>query len=451
MVQRRGEEARDHQLPHPASGEGGLSAKRSSVPTKDSECYSGKYKRVRFRGIVCERCGVEVTRSEVHHERMGHIELAAPVVHILDLAAREAGLAYLLMGTEAREELKAKQLKKVIYFAANLVTWVDDAKRRTRTSPTSRPSPGGDRRRREEAGSGDRSSLQDARGEAGRPGEVGPRRTPRSRPVSATSGRKSPAPASATRARSNWPSGPSTSSRACTPARSSRTRCSGGEATGIRYEDYFEGGMGGETISRLIDRIDLDVEEVRAAREDRRRRREHSCCLQRRQKAIERLKIVTAFNRRDENGRRVNDPRAMILDSVPVIPPDLRPIVQLDGGRFATSDLNDLYASHQPEQPAEAAVDLGAPRSSSTTRTGCSKRRWTPSSTTAAVAPGTGPGNRPLKSLSDMSRGSRDGPPEPAGQAGGLLGPLGHRDRPDPPAPPVRAAQADGSRASSPT
>src|SRR5437763_842703 len=107
----------------------GLFCEKIFGPTKDWECYCGKYKRVRFKGIICERCGVEVTRSKVRRERMGHIELAAPVVNIWYRRGTRSWLAYLLMGTEAREELKAKQLEKVIYFAANLVTWVDDEKR----------------------------------------------------------------------------------------------------------------------------------------------------------------------------------------------------------------------------------------------------------------------------------------------------------------------------------
>jgi DNA-directed RNA polymerase subunit beta' len=107
----------------------GLFCEKIFGPTKDWECYCGKYKRVRFKGIICERCGVEVTRSKVRRERMGHIELAAPVVHIWYLRGTRSWLAYLLSGTEVREELKAKQLEKVIYFAANLVTWVDEDKR----------------------------------------------------------------------------------------------------------------------------------------------------------------------------------------------------------------------------------------------------------------------------------------------------------------------------------
>src|SRR5213080_2193817 len=109
----------------------GLFCEKIFGPTKDWECYCGKYKRVRFRGIICERCGVEVTRSKVRRERMGHIELAAPVVHIWYLRGTRSWLAYLLAGIEPREELKAKQLEKVIYFAANLVTWVDEERRHT--------------------------------------------------------------------------------------------------------------------------------------------------------------------------------------------------------------------------------------------------------------------------------------------------------------------------------
>ena len=107
----------------------GLFCEKIFGPTRDWECYCGKYKRVRFKGIICERCGVEVTRSKVRRERMGHIELAAPAVHIWYLRGTRSWLAYLLMGTEVREELKAKQLEKVIYFAANLVTWVDEERR----------------------------------------------------------------------------------------------------------------------------------------------------------------------------------------------------------------------------------------------------------------------------------------------------------------------------------
>ena len=107
----------------------GLFCEKIFGPTKDWECSCGKYKRVRFKGIICERCGVEVTRSKVRRERMGHLELAAPAVHIWYLRGTRSWLAYLLMGTQPREELKAKQLEKVIYFAANLVVSVDEERR----------------------------------------------------------------------------------------------------------------------------------------------------------------------------------------------------------------------------------------------------------------------------------------------------------------------------------
>src|SRR5687768_16487676 len=107
----------------------GLFCEKIFGPTRDWECYCGKYKRVRFKGIICERCGVEVTRSKVRRDRMGHIELSAPVVHIWYLRGTRSWLAYLLAGIEPKEELKAKQLEKVIYFAANLVTWVDEERR----------------------------------------------------------------------------------------------------------------------------------------------------------------------------------------------------------------------------------------------------------------------------------------------------------------------------------
>ena len=146
----------------------GLFCEKIFGPTKDWECYCGKYKRVRFRGIICERCGVEVTRSKVRRERMGHIELAAPVVHIWYLRGTRSWLAYLLMGTEAREELKAKQLEKVIYFAANLVTWVDEAKRHEDLPDLEAELRRRDRRHREEAGRRDRPPVQGAGGRAGR-------------------------------------------------------------------------------------------------------------------------------------------------------------------------------------------------------------------------------------------------------------------------------------------
>jgi DNA-directed RNA polymerase subunit beta' len=142
----------------------GLFCEKIFGPTRDWECYCGKYKRVRFKGIICERCGVEVTRSKVRRDRMGHIELAAPAVHIWYLRGTRSWLAYLLAGIEPKEELKAKQLEKVIYFAAHLVSWVDEDKpSRGPLEPRGRV-PRRARRHPEGARARDRPSIQGARG-----------------------------------------------------------------------------------------------------------------------------------------------------------------------------------------------------------------------------------------------------------------------------------------------
>ena len=204
----------------------GLFCEKIFGPTKDWECYCGKYKRVRFKGIICERCGVEVTRSKVRRERMGHIELAAPTVHIWYLRGTRSWLAYLLMGTEAREELKAKQLEKVIYFAANLVTWVDEERRHDDL-----PNLEAELREEVEEIEKKRDLELDRRWKSSRTRSRSSRaRAPRrttSRRARSSSRRSWPACASSTTTRSTSPSAPSTSSRTCSPARSSKTRCSG--------------------------------------------------------------------------------------------------------------------------------------------------------------------------------------------------------------------------------
>jgi DNA-directed RNA polymerase subunit beta' len=176
-----------------------------------------------------------------------------------------------------------------------------------------------------------------------------------------------------------------------------------------RYGEYFEGGMGAEAIANLIERIDLDGDEIRLREQIDPAEGQKPLSAQRKQKAIKRLKIVTAFNRRDENGRRINDPRAMILDVVPVIPPELRPMVQLDGGRFATSDLNDLYRRViNRNNRLKRLLDLGAPEIIVN-----NEKRMLQEAVDALFdngrrgRPVTGPGNRPLKSLSDMLKGKQ--------------------------------------------
>ena len=385
----------------------GLFCERIFGPTKDWECYCGKYKRVRFRGIICERCGVEVTRSKVRRERMGHIELAAPVVHIWYLRGTRSWLAYLLMGTEAREELKAKQLEKVIYFAAYLVTWVDEERRHTDlpnleaelSSEIGEIERGRDLEveRRLAALETELAELESA---SAKESEIRARQRAVEREVTAIRERADQDVALAKRALDELKD---LHSRKIIEDELLWRELS------ARYGDYFEGGMGAEAISRLIARIDLDEEEVklREAIDPSDGRRPLSA--QRKQKAIKRLKIVSAFNRRNEDGRRINDPSAMILEAVPVIPPDLRPMVQLDGGRFATSDLNDLYRRViNRNNRLKRLLDLGAPEIIIN-----NEKRMLQEAVDALFdngrrgRPVTGPGNRPLKSLSDMLKGKQ--------------------------------------------
>jgi DNA-directed RNA polymerase subunit beta' len=385
----------------------GLFCEKIFGPTKDWECYCGKYKRVRFKGIICERCGVEVTRSKVRRERMGHIELAAPVVHIWYLRGTRSWLAYLLMGTEAREELKAKQLEKVIYFAANLVTYVDEEKMHA------------DLPNLEAEMIGEKEAIQkDLELELAR------RHEELEKEVAELE--KTGAKDSEIKARSRAAEKDLQMIRERFEQELDLVERSFDEFKNLfarkiledemlwreltdRYGEYFEGGMGADAIKQLIDRIDLDEEEVKLRAQIDPQEGQRPLSAQRKQKAIKRLKIVSAFNRRDENGRRINDPRAMILDVVPVIPPELRPMVQLDGGRFATSDLNDLYRRViNRNNRLKRLLDLGAPEIIVN-----NEKRMLQEAVDALFdngrrgRPVTGPGNRPLKSLSDMLKGKQ--------------------------------------------
>jgi len=385
----------------------GLFCEKIFGPTKDWECYCGKYKRVRFKGIICERCGVEVTRSKVRRERMGHIELAAPAVHIWYLRGTRSWLAYLLMGTEAREELKAKQLEKVIYFAANLVTWVDEDKRQE-DLPSLENEIIGER----EAIEKDRELRIAERAEELEKELMALEK--QSAKDSELKARQRAAEKDMAALREEFDEELDLVNRAFDEFKDLFARkiiedeLLWRELTD-RFGDYFEGGMGADAIARLIDRIDLDDEEIKLRTQIDAVGDMKPLSAQRRQKAIKRLKIVTAFNRRDENGRRVNDPRAMILDVVPVIPPELRPMVQLDGGRFATSDLNDLYRRViNRNNRLKRLLDLGAPEIIVN-----NEKRMLQEAVDALFdngrrgRPVTGPGNRPLKSLSDMLKGKQ--------------------------------------------
>ncbi|CAN5864198.1 DNA-directed RNA polymerase subunit beta' [soil metagenome] len=385
----------------------GLFCEKIFGPTKDWECYCGKYKRVRFKGIICERCGVEVTRSKVRRERMGHIELAAPTVHIWYLRGTRSWLAYLLMGTLPREELKAKQLEKVIYFAANLVVSVDEDKR-----DEDLPSLEAEVLAEREVVESEREVELSRRMEE-LEAEIAALETEGAKDSDIKS-RQKQADKDLALIRERYELEVDVLTRAFDEFKGLFSRQIIEDEMlwrelEDRYGEYFEGGMGADAIKALINHLDLEEEEekLRAAINPTDGQRPLSA--QRKQKAIKRLKIVASFNQRDEHGKRINDPRAMILDVVPVIPPELRPMVQLDGGRFATSDLNDLYRRViNRNNRLKRLLDLGAPEIIVN-----NEKRMLQEAVDALFdngrrgRPVTGPGNRPLKSLSDMLKGKQ--------------------------------------------
>ena len=385
----------------------GLFCEKIFGPQKDWECTCGKYKRIRFRGIICERCGVEVTRTKVRRERMGHIELAAPVVHIWYLRGTRSWLAYLLTGTEPREEVKAKQLEKVVYFAAHLVVRVD-AERRDADLGALERDMYEERRlietefdeRRSEISLALERELAELEETGGSGADIRNRRAAADRELEELEETRASELEKLENAFEVF--------KTLHPRQIIEDEDLWSELR-YRYEDYFEGGMGADAIAQLIDESDLDAQEEELRRMVSPPEGVKPLSAQRKHKAIRRLRIVSAFNTRDEHGRRINDPRAMILDVVPVIPPDLRPMVQLDGGRFATSDLNDLYRRViNRNNRLKRLLDLGAPEIIVN-----NERRMLQEAVDALFdngrrgRPVTGPGNRPLKSLSDMLKGKQ--------------------------------------------
>jgi len=385
----------------------GLFCEKIFGPQKAWECACGKYKRVRFKGIVCERCGVEVTSDKVRRERMGHIALSAPVVHIWYLRGTRSWLAYLLMGTAPKEELKAKQLEKVIYFAAHMVTHVDEAKRHDDLAEL-------------------RVGLNDEMDEIAEREEKALENRLREIEQRAQKLEADGAKESELRALARGTEKELDGVRARFAEERELARLAFETFEGLhsrqivedevlyremefRYGEYFEGGMGADAILQLIDRMNLDDEE-RIMREmiDAKDGRK-PLSAQRHAKFLKRLAIVQSFNRRDEHGHRLNDPRAMILEAVPVIPPDLRPMVQLDGGRFATSDLNDLYRRViNRNNRLKRLLDLGAPDIIVN-----NEKRMLQEAVDALFdngrrgRPVAGQSGRPLKSLSDMLKGKQ--------------------------------------------
>ena len=398
----------------------GLFCERIFGPTKDWECYCGKYKRVRYKGIVCERCGVEVTRSKVRRERMGHIDLAAPVSHIWFFKGVPSRIGYLL-------DMAPKELEKVLYFAASMITWVDDEARgrRPRVPAAARstrcwtPTPP----RRSSACRSSTSRSSGARSTCARaPSRASPTRTTCG-PSTSTSTSRSSTTTSA-RSCSRTTARPMESDIADTEAyiedaaermrqvwelfQTMAPKQVVNDETLFRelkerfgspygFGEYFRGGMGAEAVRDLLEQVDLDAE--REELEDQVK----TAKGQKQQRAVKRLKVVSAFI---NSGNR---PEMMVLEAVPVIPPELRPMVQLDGGRFATSDLNDLYRRViNRNNRLKRLLDLGAPEIIVN-----NEKRMLQEAVDALFdngrrgRPVTGPGNRALKSLSDMLKGKQ--------------------------------------------
>ncbi len=366
----------------------GLFCEKIFGPTRDWECYCGKYKRVRFKGIICERCGVEVTRAKVRRERMGHIELAAPVTHIWYFKGVPSRLGYLL-------DLAPKDLEKVIYFAAYMITTVDvDA--RHRDLPSLEAQIEVEKKEIENRRDADiearakrlETDLAELEAE-GAKGDV--RRKVKESAEREMAQLRKRADADIDRLQQVWD-------------RFKNLKVQDLEGDEILYREmrdrfglYFEGGMGAAAIQKRLESFDLEAEAA-SLRETIR-----SGKGQRKTRALKRLKVVSAFL------TTRNSPMGMVLDCVPVIPPDLRPMVQLDGGRFATSDLNDLYRRViNRNNRLKRLLDLGAPEIIVN-----NEKRMLQEAVDALFdngrrgRPVTGPGNRPLKSLSDMLKGKQ--------------------------------------------
>ena len=366
----------------------GLFCEKIFGPTRDWECYCGKYKRVRFKGIICERCGVEVTRSKVRRERMGHIELAAPVTHIWYFKGVPSRLGYLL-------DLAPKDLEKVIYFAAYMITSVDEEGRREdlpslQNEIDLEKAEIANRRdldieRRAQRLEADLAELE----AEGAKSDV--RRKVRDSAEREMASVRKRAETEIERLEQVWD-------------RFKNLKVANLEGDELlyrqlqeRYGNYFEGAMGAAAIQKRLETFDLTAESeilrevIRTGKGQRKTR------------ALKRLKVVNAFL------TTTNSPLGMVLDCVPVIPPDLRPMVQLDGGRFATSDLNDLYRRViNRNNRLKRLLDLGAPEIIVN-----NEKRMLQEAVDALFdngrrgRPVTGPGNRPLKSISDMLKGKQ--------------------------------------------
>jgi DNA-directed RNA polymerase subunit beta' len=397
----------------------GLFCERIFGPTKDWECYCGKYKRVRYKGIVCERCGVEVTRSKVRRERMGHVDLAAPVSHIWFFKGVPSRIGYLL-------DMAPKELEKVLYFAASIVTWVDEEARQKDLGTLEREvqkqidAYEAEReqrvlelresleRRVEYLSTGKQSTFNEddllwadtlevnlkKLSDEDREKMEKDLRKQFDADIADTEAYIEDA---VERMRQVWELFQSMESKQVIADETLFRELKDRFGSPFGWGEYFRGGMGAESVRDLLQQVDLDAE--REELEDQVK----TAKGQKQSRAVKRLKVVSAFINSD------NKPEDMILEAIPVIPPELRPMVQLDGGRFATSDLNDLYRRViNRNNRLKRLLDLGAPEIIVN-----NEKRMLQEAVDALFdngrrgRPVTGPGNRPLKSLSDMLKGKQ--------------------------------------------
>ena len=397
----------------------GLFCERIFGPTKDWECYCGKYKRVRYKGIVCERCGVEVTRSKVRRERMGHIDLAAPVSHIWFFKGVPSRIGYLL-------DMAPKELEKVLYFAASMVTWVDeDARAADLDELAGKVNESLDEyaaeknlrlqeidesleRREEYLKSGSQSNFSDEDHLWAEHLDLNVKKLEDDERAKHIKDMRKALEADRTdteayiedameRLRQVWDLFQDMTPKQVVNDETLFRELKERFGSPYGWGEYFRGGMGAEAVRDLLEQVDLEAERIEL--EDQVR----TAKGQKQQRAVKRLKVVSAFL---HSG---NKPEMMILEAVPVIPPELRPMVQLDGGRFATSDLNDLYRRViNRNNRLKRLLDLGAPEIIVN-----NEKRMLQEAVDALFdngrrgRPVTGPGNRALKSLSDMLKGKQ--------------------------------------------
>src|ERR1700683_3161484 len=397
----------------------GLFCERIFGPTKDWECYCGKYKRVRYKGIVCERCGVEVTRSKVRRERMGHVDLAAPVSHIWFFKGVPSRIGYLL-------DMAPKELEKVLYFAASIVTWVDDEARAKDMDSLEKEvnkvldAYAAEREERvlelRESLARREKYLQSAKqtnfndedhlwadsldinlakiSDEERDKLIKDITKAFDADIADTEAYIEDA---AERMRNVWELFKTMEPKQIEHDETTFRELKERFGSPYGFGEYFRGGMGAEAIRDLLQQVDLDAERVEL--EDQVKTGKG----QKQARAVKRLKVVSAFI---QSG---NKPEMMVLDAVPVIPPEVRPMVQRDGGPFAPSDLNDLYRRViNRNNRLKRLLDLGAPEIIVN-----NEKRMLQEAVDSLFdngprgPPVTGPGNRPLRSLSDMLKGKQ--------------------------------------------